>query len=274
MRHYQHHIGDFDRATRHLTRIERSVYRDLIELYYDTEQPLPIDAAWLCRKIIARTDEESTAVEQTLNEFFSETPTGWYHDRCEAEIDSYRANMSQKAQAGRASAEARRLKRQQACNGRSTEVEQPGNGTPTNRKPLTVNHEPEDQEIGTTSAPPKSNKRGTRIADDWGPDEELTQWAKAKRPDLDLGETVEAFKDHWRAAAGAKGLKLDWPATFRNWVRSSFESRGKTNGQTRKLSLAERAEQHERDGAARRRAQSVVDSNGPDIRTQVGERLR
>ena len=54
MKHYPHHIGDFDKATRHLTRIERSVYRDLIDLYYDTEQRLTLDVAALCRRIIAR----------------------------------------------------------------------------------------------------------------------------------------------------------------------------------------------------------------------------
>jgi uncharacterized protein YdaU (DUF1376 family) len=94
MKYYQHHIGDFDKATRHLTRLERSVYRDLIELYYDTEQPLTLDRAALCRKIIARSNEESTAVEQVLNEFFTETPTGWYHERCESEIEKYRVNKA------------------------------------------------------------------------------------------------------------------------------------------------------------------------------------
>ena len=58
MHHYPHHISDFNNSTRHLTRIERSIYRDLIELYYDTENPLPNDVELLCRKIIARTEEE------------------------------------------------------------------------------------------------------------------------------------------------------------------------------------------------------------------------
>lgn len=131
MKHYPHHIGDFDKATRHLTRIERSVYRDLIDLYYDTEQRLTLDVAALCRRIVARSNEEATAVQQVLNEFFTETPTGWYHVRCEEEIDAYKANTSQKALAGKASAEAKRLKKQQAINGNSTPVEQPLNSVAT-----------------------------------------------------------------------------------------------------------------------------------------------
>jgi uncharacterized protein YdaU (DUF1376 family) len=131
MKHYPHHIGDFDKATRHLTRIERSVYRDLIDLYYDTEQRLSLDQAALCRRIIARSNEESTAVQQVLNEFFTETPTGWYHDRCEHEIAAYHANSSQKAMAGKASAEAKRLKKLQALNGASTAVEHTLNSVET-----------------------------------------------------------------------------------------------------------------------------------------------
>jgi uncharacterized protein YdaU (DUF1376 family) len=144
MNHYPHHIGDFDRATRHLTRIERSVYRDLLDMYYDTEKPLPKDLGVVCRKIIARTNEESTAVEQVLNEFFILTEQGWFNSRCDSEIESYKTNNSQKAIAGKASAAAKALKKQQVLNGESTAVEQPlnsrytdeqqtNNGTSTNQ---------------------------------------------------------------------------------------------------------------------------------------------
>lgn len=154
MNYYQHHIGDFDRATRHLTRIERSVYRDLLDVYYDTEKPLTTDIPALCRKIVARSSEESTAVEQVLNEFFLLTPIGWYHDRCEEELDVFRKSISQKSTAGKASAAARAEKRQRALNGNSTGVERAlngcstdeqrhSNGTPTNQEPIANNHKPE-----------------------------------------------------------------------------------------------------------------------------------
>jgi uncharacterized protein YdaU (DUF1376 family) len=150
MNYYPHHIGDFDRATRHLTRIERSVYRDLIEVYYDTERPLTLDQKALCRLIIARSNEESTAVAQVLNEFFTETPTGWYHARCEDEIAHFRANKGQKAEAGRKSAAARALRKQQALNGIPTAVEQPYNGAPTNQEPVTNNQEPVEEETNVS----------------------------------------------------------------------------------------------------------------------------
>lgn len=47
MNYYQHHIGDFNNATRHLSLVERAIYRDLLDMYYDTEKP--IDASNLER---------------------------------------------------------------------------------------------------------------------------------------------------------------------------------------------------------------------------------
>lgn len=155
MYYYSHHIGDFNNATRHLTRIERSVYRDLLELYYETEQPLALDQAALCRKIIARSNEEVTAVEQVLNEFFTETSTGWFHNRCEEEIEAFKSTVSAKSAAGRASAEKRRqekeeklaklnketTKAQQNKNGCSTDVQHQLDGCTTDEQ-LTSNHEP------------------------------------------------------------------------------------------------------------------------------------
>ena len=59
MNYYPHHIGYFNSATRHLTRVERSLYRELIELYYDTEQASPADDFdRLARRVIAQTDKE------------------------------------------------------------------------------------------------------------------------------------------------------------------------------------------------------------------------
>lgn len=141
MYYYQHNIGDFDKATRHLTRLERSIYRDLIELYYDTEMQLNADVKHLCRKILAYSNEEATAVEQVLNEFFTKTPDGWYHDRCEEELEKFKNSKTQKSEAGKKSAAARLEKRQRALNGRSTELQQSFNGAPTIQEPITNNQE-------------------------------------------------------------------------------------------------------------------------------------
>lgn len=226
MKHYPHHIGDFDKATRHLTRIERSVYRDLIDLYYDTEQRLTLDVSALCRRIIARSNEEATAVQQVLNEFFTETPTGWYHDRCEAEISAYHANTSQKAMAGKASAAAKRLKKLQALNETATAVEQPlpsveteGQRNSTNQS--TINQSTNDLDAATASP----RKRASRLPDGWQLPKAWGEWALTEYPawTADIVRLEgQKFADHWRAKAGKDGAKLDWEATWRNWCRSDI----------------------------------------------------
>ncbi len=91
MNHYPHHIGDFNNGTRHLTRIERSIYRDLIELYYDTESPLNGDIEVLQRRIIARSEEEKAALVAVLGEFFTLQDGSYFHARCEEELTRYKA---------------------------------------------------------------------------------------------------------------------------------------------------------------------------------------
>ena len=134
MNYYPHHIGDFNNATRHLTRVERSLYRDAIELYYDTESVLTDDFDKLSRKLLANTIEEKEALQTILNEFFICIPEGYLNERCEIELAKYRANTSNKAKAGIASALARKQK--------ATDVEHVLNKCATNQEPITNNQEP------------------------------------------------------------------------------------------------------------------------------------
>ena len=211
MHYYQHNIGDFDKATRHLTRVERSVYRDLIELYYDTEFQLNSDITYLCRKILATSEDESTAVEQVLNEFFTETPDGWYHDRCEEEIERYKTNMSQKAEAGRRSAAARQEKRQRALNGRSTDGQRNSNDTPTKHKPITNNQETENnkkdisQQAGRFTPPPVNPV-----------DEYMQSICKGS---YDEADKFVNFYESKGWLVGKVKMK-SWQAAVRNWVKS------------------------------------------------------
>lgn len=63
--------------------------------------------------------------------------------------------------------------------------------------------------------------RGSRLPSDWVPPSDVMEWARQERPDLDLATTLEEFRDYWLSVPGARGRKLDWSRTWRNWVRSS-----------------------------------------------------
>ena len=64
------------------------------------------------------------------------------------------------------------------------------------------------------------DKRGVRIPDDFAVSDEMREWAKEKGfGSLDLDGITEEFVDFWKGVAGSKGVKLDWPGTWRNWIR-------------------------------------------------------
>jgi len=111
MNYYPHHIGDFNNATRHLTRIERSIYRDLIELYYDTEKPLTDDIEMICRRILADDEIQVYAVQSILREYFTLTEKGYENARCNEIIKEYKRNAKNKSKAGKASAIARKARK-------------------------------------------------------------------------------------------------------------------------------------------------------------------
>lgn len=70
---------------------------------------------------------------------------------------------------------------------------------------------------------PSSSRRGTRLPDDWRPPDDLIAEMRVECPDVDLIRENRKFADHWRAQPGARGVKLDWHATWRNWMRTAQE---------------------------------------------------
>jgi len=62
---------------------------------------------------------------------------------------------------------------------------------------------------------------GKRLASDFSFPKEWEEFCQTERPELSPIKTFDQFKDYWIAQAGQKGVKLDWFATWRNWVRST-----------------------------------------------------
>ena len=71
-----------------------------------------------------------------------------------------------------------------------------------------------------TETEAKKSTRGSRLSADFVLPKEWEDWAKQERPDLNLQSVGEQFRDYWSAKAGSGSTKLDWQATWRNWVRN------------------------------------------------------
>lgn len=100
----------------------------------------------------------------------------------------------------------------------------PEGGPPVGRNPEPDTQNQSTQKKDTSSAPPR---RGTRLPEDFVVSEQMRAWYRDNvGARINGAAEHEKFMDYWRAAAGAKGVKLDWPATWRNWMRTAMERAG------------------------------------------------
>ena len=218
--YYHHHIGDFIKATARLTDAQSMAYLRLIWMYYDRERPLPDDIEALAFQL--GIDEKT--VQLILVSYFRLEDGCWHHTRCDAEIKEYKQLIHKRSKAGKASAEHR-------ANTSSTPVEQVSDTQPTDVQ-LTNNHEPV-----TINHKKNSASRGTRLPTDFEFPDDWFDFCKQERPDLKPVEVFATFRDYWIAQPGSKGVKADWTATWRNWVRNQ-----KTVQQSGWLERKERAD--------------------------------
>jgi uncharacterized protein YdaU (DUF1376 family) len=86
--YYEHHIGDYDASTAHLSLVEDAIYSRMIRRYYRQEGPLPVAIEAVAR-LIRATDQLET-VKTILLEFFTLSDDGWHKDRCDDAIAKYR----------------------------------------------------------------------------------------------------------------------------------------------------------------------------------------
>jgi uncharacterized protein YdaU (DUF1376 family) len=196
MHYYQFSIGDYRAATMHLSNEEDLAYRRLLDMYYDTENKIPLDTQWVAKRLRLATD----VVDEVLKDMFVKHEDGWYHARCDDVIQQYHAMAEKNRANGR-------------LGGRKKNPlgfeSQPIAKATNNYKPETINQEPKVK-----------TQRGSRLPTDWSLPEEWKAWAEQERPDLNTKTVADSFRDFWISKAGAGGVKLDWQATWRNWIRS------------------------------------------------------
>ena len=212
--------------TRHLSLMEDLAYRRLLDFYFLHEQPIKHrDAA---RQIGMKEHEED--VLTVLNEFFLSTENGFvnaYADKQIADFHKHQAVSAFGAFIRDNPSLKDKVKKEDFIShylAKSIDVyigtlrvnDVPIVDTSSiHDAPLTNNHKP------ITNNQVKENKRGSRLSQDFIFPSDWLVFCKQERPDLQPVQTFEKFKDYWIAQAGQKGVKLDWFATWRNWVRNT-----------------------------------------------------
>lgn len=223
MNYYPFHIGDYLSATRHLSWEEDAAYRRLLDVYYTTEKPLPLDHRQACRLVLATTEPQREAVQTVLDEFFEKTEAGWINRRCDEEI----VVMRDKQQKQRDKANKRWHKPEQ----------EPGNA------PAMPRHDASDATASKTDAnampptptpTPTPNKRNTPrkarctpMPEEFGISQRVAAWAQEKKF-TNLQPQFDAFVSYVKRKGATY---VDWDEALMTAIRDDWAKvRGKPGG--------------------------------------------
>jgi uncharacterized protein YdaU (DUF1376 family) len=204
MHYYSFHVSDYIHDTAHLSNEEDLAFRRLLDLYYTQEKPIPNNTHEVARRI--RMAKNIGAVQTVLEEFFmfNMQNNEWYHKRCDETIAAYQAKAERNRIVGK-------LGGRPKLNPQETQSVTKNN---PNQEPRTNNHKPI---VKAT--------KGSRLSADFALPDEWVGFCQQHRPDLNPAVVFDGFKDYWVAKTGSAATKLDWTATWRNWVRNQRQEK-------------------------------------------------
>jgi uncharacterized protein YdaU (DUF1376 family) len=218
---YKRFIGDIQAKTGHLSMSEFGAYDRLLDHYYSTEKPIPADKDECYRICRAMSKDERKSVDKVLDRFFDLTPDGYAQSKAD-EVIAHAQPLIEAARAnGKKGGRPRKPKTQQEPSGfeKETQQEPSSKASQSQISPSLRSGE------GSASRLPKPFV----LPGDWA------DFCRQERPDLDPSKVGEKFADYWHGKPGTGGKKLDWLATWRNWVR---EERGDRRAAPAKHSAA------------------------------------
>ena len=216
------YIGDYLRDTGTLTLAQHGAYMLMLLEHYATEKPLPVGRE-LHRLLRADSKAERDAIDFIAAKFWTLTETGLTNNRADKEIERAANQRSINQEIGKRGGRPKRTE-QITESVSETDSERIPNRNPSQ----TPDTRQREREVAPTARP-----RGTRLPSGWTPSSDALDWTRSEKPRLDHLQTLEKFRDYWTAQPGQKGVKTDWDATWRNWVRNEIPKAGglPANGQ-------------------------------------------
>lgn len=222
----QFYVADYLADTTHLTAEEHGAYMLLLFSYWQTGKPLRIDRLATVARI---PNERWPSVADTLSEFFHVTETHWVQFRVEADLEAVNSKVVTASNAGKASARAKALKKQQELNDRSTSVDDPlqrnGNhkDTDTDTDKNTNNTPPMVDDLFPKFWKLYPNKKGKAAAE--------KAWKKLKVTADLFGQIAEGLAAQVVCEAWVKdgGQFIPHPATWLNGKRWEDEVKVASN---------------------------------------------
>lgn len=204
MHYYSFHISDFALHTSHLSLKEEAIYRKLLDYYYDTEMPIPIETKQVFRRLRLTDYADSAAL--VLAEFFVLKDDGWHNQRADFEIEHYHSKAETARVNGRRGG--RPVKNNPAITDRVILANPALTYEKANQEPLTINDIPKQ----------KTTRKVFKIPDA----AEVSEYASSIGFSLDGEHFVDYYTTRgWKI--GAAAMK-DWKSAVRTWKRNSKDS--------------------------------------------------
>ena len=136
MHYYQFNIKDYSFATIRMSLMEDLAFRRMLDLFYESEKPLPHELSRVAKLIGMKDYQEE--IRDVLNEFWNETESGWVNDRANEEIAKYQAKADSARVNGKKGGRPVKPKITQLVNLANPEITE----SQANHKPITNNHKP------------------------------------------------------------------------------------------------------------------------------------
>lgn len=202
------YTSDFLSGTGGMTAATKGVYITLLCLIYEAEGPIAQKWDNLARRCGCTLPAFKKAVRELEEDGkITVLDAGIWSEKCEKHL----ARRRERQRGAKAAAEKRWQKTQQ---------KQRQADAPAMRKGCQPEPEPEVEKEETNVSSKKH--RGTRLPDDWALPADWGQWALAEGWDeFTVRREAEKFRDYWTAKPGAQARKVNWKATWRNWMRNS-----------------------------------------------------
>lgn len=215
---YKHHIMDWRSGTSSLSDRAYRVYHVIIEEIMLNDGPVPLHERSLAGKSNRSTRDFRAALAELVAAEKVIVKDGFLHNpRAEAELDAIQKSREKYPKSPRKvdeySANSPRIVR---------ELEEKPNDF--NDDSLQIREDKIREEKKDLVSAPARSKKGTRLPEDWQPNPDLIATAtKLGLSAVQFDREIEKFRDYWASRAGSQGVKLDWDATARNWMRSAAE---------------------------------------------------
>ena len=150
MHFYDFNIGDYAKKTPHLTNEEDLAYRRALDLYYDTEKPLPINESGGLSTLSRRLRVGIESLQNVVNEFF---PDG-VNKHADEKIAAYHAYLDKQSANGKRGGRPK-TKEIKPTDNPPLSQNNPVPSQPLTTKPLTTN---QDNTHSATESPVKYSK--------------------------------------------------------------------------------------------------------------------